>query len=130
MKRISMLAACLVISTSTLRAEERAHEGPSASEKDSLALAATIDKEIAAVWKEKSITPAAQTSDAEFVRRLYLDLNGHVPIYLSVSSFIDNPSKEKRWKLVKELLQSERFSIHFAAVWRETLLGQSNAQFQ
>jgi hypothetical protein len=124
---ICTLVLALIAATSTWGAE-RAPAEMTASDKDALALSAKIDELIAAKWKEKGIKPAATTDDAEFLRRVYLDLEGHVPRLLDVGNFLDNPSQEKRWQLIKKLIQEDRFATHFAAVWRAIILNQVNSQ--
>jgi hypothetical protein len=92
---------------------------------DAAALAATIDEQVAARWKEKGVEPAAPADDAEFLRRAYLDLNGRIPDILTARDFLDNPDPQKREKLIDRLLASDRYAAHFAAVWRARLFPQS-----
>ncbi len=42
-------------------------------------IAALIDRHLAADWAARGIKPAAPADDAEFVRRVYLDLIGRAP---------------------------------------------------
>ncbi|MST00827.1 MAG: DUF1549 domain-containing protein, partial [Pedosphaera sp.] len=44
-------------------------------------LSATIDREIKAGWSKEKLTPPARSSDAVFLRRIYLDLVGMIPGY-------------------------------------------------
>ena len=46
------------------------------SREEVLRVAAEIDRLIAAEWAANSVTPAPRSSDAEFIRRTYLDVSG------------------------------------------------------
>src|SRR5207253_8983317 len=64
-----------------------------------------IDQEI-----QKGIqgTPAAtRAGDAEFLRRIYLDLTGIIPAAAEVRAFISDPAPDKRAKLIDKLLAGE-----------------------
>lgn len=106
-----------------------------ANDKDASALAARIDQRIAAAW-DKVLKPAARTDDAEFFRRVHLDLVGHVPSIVEIRDFLDDPRPEKRRLWVERMLQAapddpsyrDAFSFHFANVWRSWLLAQTNQQ--
>lgn len=62
-----------------------------------------IDREIAA---KLSGPPAALASDAEFVRRIYLDLTGSAPSLEACRQFLNDPSPDKRERLIDRLLDS------------------------
>ena len=51
-------------------------------------------------------------SDAEFVRRVSLDLNGMTPTGPEAKAFLDDPAPDKRQKLIEKLLASPRFVRH------------------
>ncbi|HLQ43439.1 MAG TPA: DUF1549 domain-containing protein, partial [Planctomycetaceae bacterium] len=53
-------------------------------------------------------------SDAEFIRRVSLDLNGMQPTGVETKAFLDDPAPEKRPKLIDKLLASPRFARHMA----------------
>src|SRR5687768_495519 len=74
----------------TLRAEET--------------LAAKIDALIAAKAAGKPASKAAD--DAEFCRRIYLDLAGRVPSATEVREFLADKDPDKRSKLIDKLLAS------------------------
>lgn len=52
---------------------------------------------------------AATASDAEFVRRIYLDLAGRIPSRDEARRFIDQSEPDKRSQLIDELLAGEEF---------------------
>jgi hypothetical protein len=55
-------------------------------------------------------------TDAEFLRRAYLDLTGEIPSAVSARLFLDDTSPDKRSKLVDRLLASPNFARHMANV--------------
>ena len=59
-----------------------------------------IDQIIGKSLTDSGLTPAAISSDAEFVRRIYLDLNGIIPTALQAATFLDDPSADKRQQLI------------------------------
>ena len=64
----------------------------------------TIDKYLFAAMKDAGVTPAAPTTDFEFIRRVMLDLTGRIPTSARVVSFVNDPTPDKRAKLIDELL--------------------------
>ena len=64
--------------------------------------------------------PAAD--DAEFMRRLYLDLAGTIPPVSEVRAFLADTSPDKRRKLIDRLLNSPDYVSHFTNVWASTWL--------
>jgi Protein of unknown function (DUF1553)/Protein of unknown function (DUF1549) len=99
---------------------------------DPVQLTGQIDKHIEAGWKANSITPAQPADDAEFLRRVYLDLAGRIPAVQEVREFLRNQNPDKRRELVDRLLEGSGYIQHFATVWRREWLPQtlSNPQFQ
>lgn len=60
--------------------------------------------------------------DAEFLRRVYLDLNGTIPTVEQAKTFLADKSPDKRTKLIDTLLASPEFARHFAQVLDVTLM--------
>jgi hypothetical protein len=104
-----------------------------ADDKDTARLAALIDQKLAAVWRP-GFKPAPRADDAEFFRRVHLDLTGRIPSIIEIRDFLDDTRPEKRAIWVERILQSalddpsyrDAYSNHFATVWRSWLLGQPN----
>src|SRR4029453_9535572 len=67
---------------------------------------------------------AAPADDAEFLRRVYLDLHGVVPTADQASRFLDSSDQGKRARLIDDLLASTRFGDHLADIWRRRLISQ------
>jgi hypothetical protein len=89
-------------------------------------LAARIDAAFEADWRAAGITPAPSADDAEFMRRVYLDITGKIPSVAEAQAFLDDAGADKRHRLVESLLARGSFAAHFANVWRELLLPGTN----
>jgi hypothetical protein len=85
-------------------------------------LSRRVDDQLAALWQSNGIRPVGPASDAEFMRRVYLDLTGRIPHVSEVQAFLDDPSPDRRELLVERLLAHRDHATHLAAVWREVLL--------
>jgi hypothetical protein len=98
--------------------------------KDVLALAAKIDEQIARHWAETKVPPAPPADDAEYLRRVYLDLAGRIPSVYEARLFLDDKRPDKRLRLVDRLLDGPRYVAHFTSVWRSLMLPEATASFQ
>lgn len=89
-----------------------------------------VNQRIRERWEQEKVVPAARADDAEFLRRVYLDLAGKIPPVSVVRQFLDDPAPEKRRAIVRELLEGPRYIIHFSNVWRAELLPEVSADPQ
>ncbi|MFN4261252.1 MAG: DUF1549 domain-containing protein [Gemmataceae bacterium] len=69
-----------------------------------------IDQLIAAQFSRHGVQPAPLASEAEFLRRVYLDLTGAIPTTETTRRFLENPAPHKRQQLIDELLASPEFA--------------------
>lgn len=60
---------------------------------------------------------AALSDDAEFLRRVYLDLAGTIPSAATVRAFLADPAADKREQLVDRLLASPAYARHMQHVF-------------
>jgi hypothetical protein len=65
---------------------------------------------------------AAIASDADFLRRAYLDLNGTIPDAATARAFLDDPAPGKRPALVDRLLSRPQFARHMQRVFDVMLM--------
>jgi hypothetical protein len=78
---------------------------------DELPLHRRIDSAVAAA----AVGPLApRCNDADFIRRIYLELSGVIPAPQQVLAFLADDTDDKRTRLVDTLLDSPEFSRHFA----------------
>jgi hypothetical protein len=104
---------------------------PAAAADDAQALAVKIDRHIARRWDESGTNkPAPLADDAEFARRVYLDLGGRIPTVEEARSFLRDRRSDKRARLVEQLLGGSRYVAHFTNVWRMLLLPEAGNNFQ
>lgn len=69
----------------------------------------------------EAATPAALADDATFLRRVSLDITGTLPAPGEVTSFILDPSADKRASLVNRLLKTPQYGQNWARYWRDVI---------
>ena len=80
-----------------------------------------IDKLVFAKFTTLGIKPVL-CSDAVFVRRAYLDVIGVLPTAKEAQDFILDPdTKNKRHKLINQLLERDEFADYWAMKWGDIL---------
>lgn len=92
------------------------------AEEDGTALHQLIDAFVAKRLAERRIVPSEATTDAEFMRRIYLDLTGVIPTVKQARSFLEDAAPEKRQRIIDELLGSPEYAIHMARVFDVMLI--------
>lgn len=103
--------------------------GLSSSARADEPLRKTIDAELKAEWQKAKVAPAKPASDAEFLRRVSLDLTGVIPAHDESAAFLDSKEPDKRAKLVEKLLADPRFARHQGDVWDLILFGRNPPGF-
>ena len=110
-----------------------AAESPADADAKARAITKAIDNALDADWAARSVTPAVVATDAEFARRLHLDLIGRIPTVAEVRTFEDDTTANKRAFLVDKLLKKPRFATQMArvlrAAWLPETLTDINVQF-
>src|SRR5688572_4152714 len=75
-----------------------------AGQADAAELAKLIDQQIDAHLSKEGVRAAALADDAEFVRRIFLDLHGTVPTLEQVRRFLADTAPDKRARLIDSML--------------------------
>jgi len=76
-----------------------------------------VDKKLAKL----NVSPSELCDDAEFLRRITLDLTGTLPTADAARKFLADTSKKKRAKLVEALLNTPEFADLWAMRWADLL---------
>lgn len=80
-----------------------------------------IDRLIAANYLKLKIKPNDKTTDAQFLRRVYLDITGTIPTLPQAQKFLTSKDADKRAQLIDELLSSDGYASHFFNYWVDVL---------
>ncbi len=100
---------------------------------DEEALAKRIDHHLLEHMAQKGVPPAPLTDEAEFLRRVYLDLAGCIPSIIDARDFLDDTRPNKRRIWVDMILDGKKpsrkpdaFNQHFANIYRAWFLARVN----
>ncbi len=94
------------------------------AEGETAAMAAQINELIRQSWVDNGIQPTAVADDAEWLRRVYLDLVGHIPSLKVAQKFLYDRKKNKRAALIDELIGSEDFIRNWTTIWTNLSIGR------
>lgn len=104
----AFVAGFFFAAVAPLRAEEPLHQ--------------RIDQAIRAAMPDFDQQAAPIASDAEFLRRIYLDLVGTIPTSAEARAFLDDSAADKRAKLIDKLLASPEHARHLQQVFDAVLM--------
>jgi WD40 repeat protein len=82
-----------------------------------------IDELVAAKWQRMKILPSGLSTDAEFLRRVYLDLTGLPPTAAEVRAMLadSRDTRTKRYEVIDRLIGSNDFIEHWTNKWADLL---------
>lgn len=78
-----------------------------------------IDLEVHVRWLRDAAAPGAKVSDAEFLRRVYLDLTGLVPTAQESQSFLNDKDLGKRDRLIDSVLARKKAAKDEESYWQK-----------
>ena len=84
-----------------------------------------IDEQMLDKWKSLKLVPSPRSTDAQFLRRVYLDAAGILPSPEEVEEFLGDASPDKRSKAIAKLLDRDEFADYWAYKWSDLLLVSS-----
>jgi Protein of unknown function (DUF1549)/Protein of unknown function (DUF1553) len=123
------MAAELLAPTATSSGRHRAAAPPKGSP---LAPANFIDVEIFGKMTQDGVRWTAISGDAEFLRRVTLDLTGEIPSPDDVKAFVADTSADKRTKTIDRLLASDafvdRWTMWFGDLVQNVQIAMSNSE--
>lgn len=93
---------------------------------DVSSLSKLIDQAIEKRLSDAEVRPSPRAGDAEFLRRVYLDITGVIPPASKVAAFLDSKDPNKRALLIDELLASPLYGRHMADIWQALILPRNS----
>jgi hypothetical protein len=119
------VAGVVLLDVALLRAEPVPNKRAG---RDARELAGRIDKHTAKTWKDNRVEPTALADDAEFLRRVYLDVAGRIPSVDEARSFLADKAPDKREQLIEKLLAGDDYVDHFTDLWAGLLVPERERQ--
>ena len=87
-----------------------------------------INQQVRKGWSENGMVPSAVADDAEWVRRVHLDIVGHIPDLETVEAFLADKSADKRSQLIDKLLEDPGYVRQMTTIWTNLLIGRATPQ--
>jgi hypothetical protein len=84
-----------------------------------------INEQIRQGWEDNEASSSPVADDAEWLRRVYLDIVGHIPPTGKIEAFLADKDPAKRSKVVDELLADPQYVRNFTEVWTNWLIGRN-----
>ena len=119
MRHVAFLLLTFAVISSALLAETLAEAKPDADR-----VAQQVDRLLAEELFSERTKLAPRTSDATYLRRVWLDLVGDIPTPEHLTAFLLDPSDEKRQQVVHSLLAHPQFGQNWARYWRDAILAR------
>src|SRR5438552_845732 len=88
---------------------------------DAAAVTRSIDDAIQKRLDAEKLPVSPLSSDAEFLRRVSLDIAGVIPSPEQVTAFLGSKDRDKRAKLIDELLDSLEYARRMSDIWKGLL---------
>jgi hypothetical protein len=85
-----------------------------------------IDERVKEKLVELNIPPSERSTDAEFIRRAFLDTIGMLPTSEETRAFLSDTKADKRDRLIERLLQRPEFVDFWSYKWSDLLLVNSD----
>ncbi|HVJ86351.1 MAG TPA: DUF1549 and DUF1553 domain-containing protein [Caulifigura sp.] len=86
---------------------------------------ARLDRLMEQAWRDGGVTPSGPADDAEWIRRVSLDLCGRIPELAETEQFVADRSPDKRARAIDRLLSDPAYARHFSTVWTNLLVGRT-----
>ena len=88
-------------------------------------LSKAVDRLVNEQLEKAKIPASPRADDAEFLRRVYLDITGRIPTYEQTTTFLASKDDDKRAKLIDELVSRPEYGLHFATLWRDRIVDRA-----
>jgi hypothetical protein len=126
-RAVAPLLLALAVNTAYAAGKDRPKPTlPDGTKLDAHALAKHIDQAIDARLRAEKITPSPNADDAEFLRRVYLDITGRIPTAEQAAAFLGNHDANKRARLIDDLLAGNDYGKHQSDIWQALLMPRTS----
>jgi len=88
-----------------------------------------IDELVVEKLRKLGMVPSGLAGDAEFLRRVSLDITGSLPTPDEITAFLDDKSSDKRAKKIDELLERPAYAAWWATIFCD-ITGNNPQQIQ
>jgi hypothetical protein len=95
-----------------------------AAQPDAQQTAREVDRLLAEEVFASDTQLAPRIDDATYLRRVWLDIVGDIPTPEHVTAFVLDPAKDKRERVVGELLANPLYGQNWARYWRDVILSR------
>lgn len=89
---------------------------------------AKIDEILAKEWQKFSVKPNEAASDEVFLRRIYVDVIGRIPTVAEARAFLASTDKDKRAKLIDQLLADDGYVANYFNYFADILRLQTDTK--
>jgi hypothetical protein len=86
-----------------------------------------IDEFVFANLKQIGVPPSPICDDATFLRRVFIDIAGHLPSVEEANAFFASKDAKKRDQIIETLLSSPEYADYFANKWAALLHNKRDA---
>lgn len=83
-----------------------------------------IDQNLRENWEANEVKPSPVAEDSEWVRRVYLDIVGHIPPVDELAEFLESNEKDKRARLIERLLDDPGYVRNWTTIWTNLSIGR------
>ncbi|RMG35857.1 MAG: DUF1549 domain-containing protein [Planctomycetota bacterium] len=83
-----------------------------------------INQQIRQAWKDNEVEPSPVADDAEWLRRVYLDIVGVIPPAEVVEEFLADRDPAKRSKMIDRLLDDPGYVRNWTTIWTNLCIGR------
>jgi hypothetical protein len=121
-----MLAIAVLLSTASAEsvAEKSGTNRAKAARPTPEQTAHRIDKLITEGIFKPETKLAPRIDDATYLRRVWLDIVGDIPTPEHVTAFVLDPAKDKRERVVNQLLDRPQYGQNWARYWRDVIMSR------
>jgi len=131
---LGIAVVCAALNSQTANAQTANTKEAAAANDFGLPQVRMINEQIRQVWTDNNMKPSPPATDAEWCRRVYLDVLGRIPSVQELREFLASREADKKAKLVTKLLHDEEYTEdyarNFTSIWTNILIGRNGGMEQ